>query len=67
MKKGLSLSVETNTVQGCGARSFLIMNEQDESCEKCEGEIQEGNCQICFYSDEDSLTHEEAREFTSPG
>jgi len=43
------------------------MTTEDESCEKCEGAKHEGNCQTCLYSEENSLTHEEAREFTSPG
>ncbi len=39
----------------------------EKSCEKCDNEKEEGSCQSCNYSEEDSLTLEEAREFTSPG
>jgi len=39
----------------------------EESCEKCDSEKEDGNCQSCLYSDENSLTDEEAREFTSAG
>jgi hypothetical protein len=39
----------------------------EESCEKCESEKEDGSCQTCLYSDENSLTTEEAKEFTSPG
>jgi hypothetical protein len=39
----------------------------EKSCEKCDSEKEEGDCQTCNYSDENSLTHEEAREFTSAG
>jgi hypothetical protein len=39
----------------------------EEACEKCDGDKEDGNCQTCLYSDENSLTVEEAKEFTSPG
>ncbi|MFI5420245.1 MAG: hypothetical protein ACHQ1H_04700 [Nitrososphaerales archaeon] len=44
------------------------MSTLDESsCDKCEGEVQQGSCSTCLYSEEDSITSDEAREFTSPG
>lgn len=43
------------------------MSQSDESCEKCESEVQDGSCQTCLYSEEDSITHEEAKEITSSG
>ena len=39
----------------------------EKSCEKCDTVKEEESCPTCNYSDDDSLTHEEAREYTSAG
>ncbi len=62
----ITIFYPTSGARPAEARSILNLTPE-QSCEKCESDKEDGSCHTCLYSDESSLTRDEAREFTSPG
>jgi len=61
----ISFLLDDSNRSFCSEVGKMLVNE--ENCEKCESEIEDGTCQTCLYSEDNSMTIEEAREFTSSG